>query len=253
MSVRFTSTKLVNSNKKGILSPDANGYYEIILGGLNTFNSAGEYYVLEGAKQLFESSSIFMRRVKSGCLKSELGHPKQLPGMSSDQYLQRILTIEETNVIAHISEIWLDESFGKKNPSFNNPSLVAIMGKVKPAGPHANVLKEALANGQEDVCFSIRALTQDYYDRGQTYRILKQIVSFDQVGESGLSLARKYHAPGLESVSETIVTTKALERVITSKTSSVSTEDSKNIAVACLESIKTNVPKSIEKPFVNKW
>ncbi len=251
-SVRFTSTKLVGSNKKGVLQADANGYYTMPIGGLNTLNSAGEYYTLEGAKQLFDASSIFMRRIKAGCLKAELGHPKKLPGMTMDDYLNRLLSIEETNVVAHFAEIWLDESFGKNNPQYKNPKLAAIMAKVKPAGPKGPALKESLENPQEDVCFSIRALTRDYYERGQTFRVLQQIVTFDNVTEPGIAMARKYDAPALESESEVAVRKINLERIISNQTL-VATEDSKQMAKACLESIQAPELKLVNLPLITKW
>lgn len=252
-SVRFTSTKLVGRNKTGIIKPDANGYYELPIGGLNTLNSAGEYYTLEGAKQLFESSSIFMRRVQSGVLKAELGHPKKLPGWTMDDYLNRILSIEETNVVAHFSEVWLDEEFGKKNPQYRNPKLVGIMAKVKPSGPKAQCLKDSLENNLEDVCFSIRALTRDYYERGQTYRVLQQIVTFDNVTEPGISIARKYEAPALESENEVLVRKMNLEKLVNNTSSIVSTEDTKIMARACLESIQQPELKLVTLPLITKW
>ena len=131
-TVRFTATKLTDINKKGLLLPDSEGYYELPVGGLNVVNSSGQFYTLEGAKDLFDSSSIFMRRVRNGCLKGELGHPKRLPGMSLDDYIQRIVTIDEKNVCCFFKELWLDFEFGKKNPQLGTPDLVAVMAKLKP-------------------------------------------------------------------------------------------------------------------------
>jgi hypothetical protein len=131
-NVMYTASKLA-AGKKGILPPDADGYYTMPVGALNVFNSSGQYYVLEGAKQLFDSSSIFQRRVANGCSKGEMGHPKREPKMTMDDYMTRILTIEETNVCCHFRKFWLDETFGKKNPQFKNPDMVAIMAELKPS------------------------------------------------------------------------------------------------------------------------
>lgn len=177
--IKFTSTKLNSSRKEGLLKPDSDGYYELIIGGLNTYNSVGEYYTADGARALFEQSSSFMRRIKNGCLKGESGHPKKLPGMSADDYIRRVLTIEETNVCCHFKEIWLDESFGRQNPQYRNNALVAVKAKIKPSGPRGEALRASLENKNENVCFSIRAFTKDYYQRGQTIRVLDQIVTWD--------------------------------------------------------------------------
>jgi hypothetical protein len=178
-NVKFTATKLASKGKAGILKPDDDGYYTLVIGGLNLFNSVGEYYTADGARQLFEQSSTFMRRIKNGCLKGEMGHPKRLPGMSMDDYLRRIMTIEETNVCCHFKEIWLDEQYGKNHPEFKNPSMIAIMAKLKPTGPKGPSLQKSLDNPNENVCFSIRAFTKDYAVRGVINRVLDQVYSWD--------------------------------------------------------------------------
>lgn len=228
--VRFTATKLAGTGKKGILKPDADGYYTLVIGGLNCLNSAGEKYLLEGARDLFQSSSIFQRRVKNGCLKAEMGHPKRLPGMTDDNYLTRILTIDEKNTCAHFKEVWLDELFGRNNPQYRNPELCAIMAKVRPAGPLGDSLARSLENPDENVCFSIRALTRDYFHRGVNQRVLQSIVNWDCVTEPGIAIATKYDTPSLEALEDTYVTRRLMEAAAGATHSSLATEDSRMIA-----------------------
>ncbi len=224
-TVKYSATVLKALGKEGVAKPDENGYYELILGGLNMFNSAGEYYVLEGAKSLFESSSALMRRISTGNLKGEVGHPKPLPGMTKDEYMARIMRIEETNICCHISDVWLDENFGKKNPRYNNPKMVAVIGKVKPAGVRGEALKEALENKMENVCFSVRAVTEDYYVKGINNRVLRAIFTWDWVNEPGIFTATKYASPAtearstavaLESIDGRILTKESMERIVES-------------------------------------
>ena len=250
--IKFTETKLSETGKQGILTPDSNGYYEMVIGGLNVFNSVGEYYVYEGAKQLFEQSSSFMRRIKTGCLKGELGHPKRAPGMSIDDYLNRIMTIEETNVVCHFADIYLDTEFGKKNPQYKNPGLVAIIGKFKPAGPHANALRASLENPKEEVCFSIRALTKDIYRNGRNERTLMQVVTWDQVCEPGLSLARKWHSPGLESLNETPITVSQIQRLAETTGNEIAIESSTALANETLKLVDITLP-IIKPPTYAQW
>jgi len=253
-NVKFTATKLNGTGKRGILKPDADGYYEMPIGGLNTFNSAGQYYVLDGAKQLFEESSVFMRRIKNGCLKGEVGHPKKLPGMSMDDFVNRILTIDEKNVCCHFKEVWLDESFGKNNQEYKNPDLVAIMAKIKPSGPKGDFLQKSFDNPDENVCFSIRAFTRDYYQRGQTYRVLTQIISFDSVIEPGISNATKWHSPSLESISECAIRQVSFENIVNNQLDYIATEDSKILALDTINTLNKQQPKLIVKPpIISKW
>jgi len=228
-TVKFTATKLAMSGKKGILTCDADGYYEVVIGGLNVDNSAGERYPLNGAKHLFETSSVLMRRISNGNLKSEMGHPKKTPGMTNNDYINRIFSLEETKVCCHIAEVWLDEDYGKNNPNLKNPELVAIMAKIKPAGPMGPALKESLDNPKENVCFSIRALTNDYYRNGRTIRVLDSIFTWDVVTEPGIHISNKYDSPSLESLVETVITEKTLRTVAESMDTGIAVEDSKEL------------------------
>lgn len=194
--IRFACTALAASNKTGVLKKDEDGYYELVVGALNIFNSIGQYYTYEGARDLFEASSTFMRRVKRGVLRGELGHPKPQPGMSEEQFAQRVMSIYEDNVCCHHKEIYLD--FDRVKDERGNP-IIAIISKVYPSGPHGESLRRSLENPHENVCFSIRAFTDDFDDRNVTKRILRTIVTWDQVMEPGLSVAEKFKAPALES------------------------------------------------------
>jgi hypothetical protein len=248
--VKFTETIFSSNNKKGILTPDSDGYYTVTLGALNTYNSAGEYYTAEGALQLFENSSYLMRRIKNGSLYSELGHPKKQPNMSMSEFYNRVITIDETNVCGHISEITLDFNFGKNNPKFNNPDMIAIIGKVKPAGDKANSLQLALENPKQNAAFSIRGLTENKYRNGRVERILTNIITWDHVIEPGISIACKAHTPGLENISteelvvkevtDVIVDKNILKKVLNNNIVNIATEDSRELYRDILRKIERN-------------
>lgn len=198
--VKFTETIFSNNKKKGVLTPDSDGYYTVLLGGLNTYNSAGEYYVATGVVEMFQGSSHFMRRVHNGALYSELGHPKRQPGMGLEDFYRRIVTIDENNICAHISEVWLDFNFGKEHPEIGNPEFVAIMGKVKPAGPKASGLELSFQNPKENTAFSIRGLTENHDRNGRTERMLTEVITFDNVPEPGIAAACKAYNPAAEAL-----------------------------------------------------
>lgn len=201
--VSFACTALRGTGKQGILTPDADGYYEMPIGALDVFNSAGDFYPYQEAKNLFEQSSSLMRRVNTGCLRGELGHPKQEVGQTYDQYVARILSIYEQMVCVHYKEIWLDFT-SIKGPT--GKPVVAVMASLKPSGPLGASLEQSLNNKHEDTCFSIRSFTDDVRVAGIKNRRLVEVVTWDAVGEPGINNARKYKAPGLESFSETTFT-----------------------------------------------
>lgn len=210
-SVKFSCTSLAGVNKSGVLKKDADGYYELVVGALNVFNSAGQYYVYEQAKQLFEGSSQLMRRVRRGALRGEYGHPKFQPGMSGEAFANRVLSIYEENVCCHHKDITLD--FDRVKDARGNP-VIAIISKVLPSGPQGPTLQRSLDNPNENVCFSIRAFTDDF-QRGQvTQRILKTIVTWDYVNEPGIAVAEKFLSPALEGMFERNFSRGELERAV---------------------------------------
>jgi Peptidase S80 family len=194
-SVRFALTPLVGSNKAGVINKDANGRYEMVVGALNVFNSQGQRYVAEGAVELFQDSSSFIRRVKRGVLKAELGHPKPQVGQSNESFAQRVMSIYEENVCAIHHEIYLDYDRVRDE---NGQPVIAIMSAMSPSGPHGAALERSFQTPGENVCFSIRAFTDDWYEAGITKRQLKTIVTFDQVTEPGIAVAEKLKSPALE-------------------------------------------------------
>lgn len=251
-NIKFTAQKLVGTGKKGILVADSDGCYTMPIGGLNVFNSVGQYYIAaKEALSLFEKSSVFMRRIASGNLKMETGHPKKLPGMSDDSYFNRVMSIEETNVCGQVVDLWLDMEFGQKYPEYGNPKLIAIMARVRPCGPKGAPLKAAFESGVENVNFSIRSLTRDYYERGTCYRVLSQIMSFDWVTEPGLTLANKWASPALESFVERAVSLRHIQHIL-DMPEMVGMESAHSMAQ---EALKLFVPidKKIETPLYKDW
>lgn len=249
--ISFSCTAMPQ-DKKGVLPIDENGYRTVVIGGLNVFNSAGHYYTYEGAKKLFESSSSFMRRVNAGVLHGELGHPKPLPGMDEDEYCERILTIEETNIACHYKEIWIDMESVRDN---RGRPVIAILAKVKGAGPHAKVTEDSLSNPAVNTCFSIRSFTQDTFVSGVKHREIRQIVTFDLVMESGIDFARKYNAPGLEGreLHRVNVDPARLRRVVTSERfSRVGMESNRRFGLDTLEALGVSLDPSA-LPRWNQW
>lgn len=196
--VRFSCTSLVGTNKVGNLKKTEDGYYRMVVGGLNVFNSAGEYYVFDEAKELFTNdSSALMRRVSRGALNGENGHPKMLPGMTYEQFANRVLSIHEDRICCHHRSIELD--FENVRDSNGKP-IIAIVSELRPAGELGYVLEQALNNPSQNVCFSIRAFTDDYREARIVKRVLKSVVTFDHVNEPGIAQAEKYKSPSLESI-----------------------------------------------------
>lgn len=251
--VKFTETAFKDKGKKGILPVDEDGYRTVVLGGLNVVNSAGEYYTAEGAIELFNASSILMRRVKNGSLYSELGHPKRLPGMSLEDFYNRILSIEETNICGIVSEMWLDLEFGKKHLGDCDPNTIGILGKVRPTGAKAAALENSFSNPKENTAFSIRALCDVKNVNGRNVKTLTNVVGYDMVYEPGLHMAKKSFSPTVESIQvgpmvvedrDTLIDTSILHRVLTDTDALVTTEGTRDLYSDILNSISNKSVRS---------
>lgn len=199
--MKYGCTALQGTNKVGILKPDADGRYDMILGALEYPNSVGDIYTLSSAQKFFEEGSSLRRRINNGQLRGEMGHPKKLPGMSEQDYLQRILTIEETNVCCHFSEVWID--FNSVKDKETGRPIVTFRAKVKPSGPKGQYLKEMLDDPKQNVAFSVRSLTMNKQVGFRQHKDFTQIVTWDYVNEPGLAPANKYGVPTLENYADT--------------------------------------------------
>lgn len=198
----YGCTALMGTNKAGVLKPNSKGYFPVVLGAFNAFNSIEQFYPVEPALELFAPDSALMRRIKNGALRGELGHPRKLPGMTDRDFLIRLADIVEQNVCVHIASIQL-VPHGMRDEQ--GRPITGVIGEIKPAGPHAASLQASLDNPQENVCFSIRSITNDRFERGRYNKYLRAVYTWDNVNEPGMNIAKKWHSPALESLQEAVV------------------------------------------------
>lgn len=242
-SVFFSCTSLQGTNKVGKLRQLDNGYYRMVVGALNMFNSAGQFYTYEQSKAVFSESSAFMRRVRRGALRGEYGHPRQ-GNMSDEMFARRVLDIDEKSVCCHHRNIEL--VFDEMTDDRGNP-VIAIYSEVAPDGPYGPALAKQLENPSENVCFSIRAFTKDYKVMGVKNRDLRSVVTFDYVNEPGMSIAEKFKNPALESHDEHVFSRAAMERAINfGAAAGIAQESTLLTASELFESLGWNANTSLE-------
>lgn len=245
--IQFSCTTLNGTGKQGRLPKDSDGYYTMPVGGLQCFNSSGDFYPYEAAKELFQSSSSLMRRVSTGCLKGEMGHPKPLPGQSMESFANRVMCVEETNVCAHFAQLWLD--FESIRDETGRP-VVAIMAKVTGSGPKGPSLEKSLSNPKEEVCFSVRGFTEDKNVGGIKHRMLRQIICYDHIVEPGINTARKYYSPTLESYTDVSFTREDIEKSVLPISSNIVLESTMTLGADLLSILGWNIK---DKPSFIKW
>lgn len=204
----LASSMLVGVNKVGMLKPDANGYREMVLGALNTFNSRGEFYDLEGSVKCFQEGSPIFRAYQKGCLYGEYWHPdlsdiQHNPRLTDQQKeemaMARTASVKEKFTSHHIKKIWVDYDRIKDR---NGRPIAAIIGLVIPSGPYGETLEKQLDNPDENVYFSLRGICDMYRQRGIWHRVLTYARTFDHVNEGGIYEACKYKSPALEEYTD---------------------------------------------------
>jgi hypothetical protein len=211
---------LVGTTKKGILAPDADGYYRVVLGAYGAYNSVNMFYDLDSAKLLFQSGSPLMRMLEKGVLRGEYKHPEMERGMTEAEYIRRIRQIDADRVSHHIRKVWLE---GGHSDEKGRP-VTLVMGEVKPDTEceHGRRLKAALDNPHENVYFSVRSLTMDDMMRGIKYT--REIVTWDYVNEGGIYSANKYNSPSLESFTEVRLTQEMVYQAVAMEPKAVGME-----------------------------
>lgn len=204
-SVRLGCTMLLGTEKKGVLKPDEDGYYTVVLGAYGAHNSAGMFYDLQSAKPFFRPGSALMRQIEKGVLRGEHKHPE--PDMNitdmrtrEKAFIDRVREIDSDRVSHHIRALRLEE--GQRDDQ--GRPIMAVVGEIRPAGPYGDVVRQALENPHENVYFSVRSLTMDDRMRGVKYT--REIITWDYVNEGGIYNAQKYRSPALESFQEVEIT-----------------------------------------------
>ncbi len=255
----FSSTYLAAKGKKGIIKPDSDGYYELVVGGLNIFNSAGSFYTADAA-QLFENPS-FKRRIQNGALKAEVGHPfndctgsagsKGSCYLSQEDFLDRFLTIRETNVCAAHSKVWLD--FDRLKDKSGRP-IIAIMALTRPTGVNAEVLRDSLNDPKQNTAFSVRGITEDKMVGNVRHRSLKTIVTFDYVNEPGIHVATEWESPALESFYEKDIQSRDVVKLERSyQVKNLATESHMLLNEISWIKEEDSALQTVQKPHYTRW
>jgi hypothetical protein len=184
--------------KTGTLKTDAKGYHQVVLGGLDYSNQHGQHYCkTKKLEEMLTPGTTLYRRLFKRRLFGEWGHPVLEPGETVPAFLNRFKTVAEKSTSHHIREVWLEE--GKDE---HGKPVTLIMAWVRPSGPYAASLADALANSEQDACFSIRSTSDRFQRNGRLEKEIKTIFTWDYVHEPGLEVAAKYNVPTLESLDD---------------------------------------------------
>lgn len=251
-TVFISQTKLSALGKKGKITPDKDGYYTLVVGGLECGNNTNShYYTSQDVIQLFASGSLLHRRLQQGVVRAEVGHPKMRQDESMEQFCQRLCDIDLNNTCAHFRKIWLDMDYGKNNPHLKNPNLIAIMAEVKPEGGRGFILKEALENEHANIFFSIRSISDQKYVNGRWVRTIGDVITFDLVNEGGITVANKWDSPACESADFILPVTQSFIKKVMENTKETASMESAAYVMSVIESRFSSKEKKVRS--IHRW
>lgn len=194
----FFGSDVLNVKQASKLDMDAKGYRRVVLSAFDydsRGNGAAFYKFTEQLKRLFDQSSTLMTRVKERNMYGEWGHPTMRPGERIQDFINRFQGVNEKHVSHHIRDIELvnaKDEYGR--------DVVLAMGWVKPFGPYATCLEQALSNEEQNCSFSIRSASKRHQRPGPDgmMRLEKEIYvifGWDYVTLPGVDLCTKYKSP----------------------------------------------------------
>jgi hypothetical protein len=189
----FETLILNGTNKGGVLKPDADGYYTVVLGILNADATDGDFYTYNAkVEAVFANSGQCNKRAYKGLLRGEYGHPD--PGEYATQYAfeVRVRRINEKFESHTIRKVWTKEMI------VEGRTVMAIVGELRPQGPYGKYLKDALDNPHCNVAFSGRYYSKPTQVGVKCHREIYAVGTWDYVSEEGMPGSHKYSSPTLQ-------------------------------------------------------
>lgn len=195
MGMNFEVTALKGVNKVGNIKRLDNNYLEVILGALEFDNTGGAVYDQRRGEQMIAANSLLQKRIASGYLRGEWGHPKDYDYPNYRDFVRRIHNIEEKNWAIHIRRVWIVPNYQLPN----GQRICAIMGEICSTGGRRADFDLIMANPDENLAFSIRSMATDRVVGGKVRKYIDNIITWDIVNDPGISAANKFTSPSCES------------------------------------------------------
>jgi len=166
-------TSLVDDNRKlKSLTPDKDGFYKgIPLCGLGMVTRNNTFYDTDSLiEKITDENSTFNKRLKTGDLFGEYGHP-YVPNLNSEEGMQRIMTL-----LPDRKTIFFKKIYSKKIEDLN---MNFVFGDIKPAGPYGQYSEELLIDPNMNFSTSLRAITSNKMINNISNRKVLLLITFD--------------------------------------------------------------------------
>lgn len=212
------SNKMIGKNIN--VEKNEKGWYKVLLGELNAYNHAGEFYVIDGFKELLTETDTYLsvkNRLESGLLKGECTHPLR-EGHSDQDWLTRNLVIHE----GFASHQFMSFELETTDTQVMGDYTVKVWGWILPtANQHGISLKADLDNPDVNVAFSIRCFSKIFNYKGRVARRITKLITYDRIDIPGKKNAVK--GGDIDTItresglSEVILSGTTLDKVLANK------------------------------------
>lgn len=236
-TLTFTSNKTLLRGKQGKLKQDSSGSYEVLAGAYNVANNVGDIYLLtERVKKLFVKSTM-MEKLNKNQLYGEGDHPSldefrskaRTEQQAIQLWINRLGQIQAKAISHQITSVALKPLDIVKD---GRPVWGVFLG-IKPLHP---VLKQSLADPEQNTAFSVRSFVDRFIKLGEMFCEAKDIITYDWVPHGGISLATKYNTPSLESEGSPLIMESSAAITTDILNGLTAMEESKEYAMAGVES-----------------
>lgn len=202
-TLTFTSNRTVLEGKQGKLKTDANGNYEILAGAYNVPNNVGETYLFTKRVENLFVKSTMISKLNKNQLYGEADHPSLDDFRSKTRtekeaialWINRLGRVDSSKVSHQIKGVRWEELPNR----VNGRPVYGVYLIVKPLH---EVLKESLADPEQNTAFSVRSFVDRFMRMGEIFCEAKDLITYDWVMHGGIPLATKYTTPSLESESK---------------------------------------------------
>lgn len=156
-----------------ILKQNEDGSLIVVLKVFDQPNRNGVAYSESAFNTVFQEGSAFMRRVKHGVLRGELGTPK---AGSSPALIERAQTISNDRVCCAFEDVKIGDI-----PTYNGGETPSrgIIAKMSPSGAMGALMTEMLADGVP-LSFGMRAFVDER--AGEPVKVAN-IITFDIISD----------------------------------------------------------------------
>jgi len=242
------------------IKPDADGYYKLRAGALNTVNNSGIFYrVTEDVMSLFTKNSMAIKKIRHKRLYGEMNHPEPTEAMklqmkregNQNAFLKRQLAIEPSNLTHHIRSFELFET--NEVDRMTGLKKIIVYVEIKPYGPHKQMVIDALNDKDMAFSLSMRSMVLEQKVNGRVERRIVSLITWDFVITPGIKGSSDQGTMGFEFDETDLLSLKQLVKADFDATGNEADEECSEEVGSLLSCLSCAELKKSTEVNLNDW